>query len=290
MITPMKFGVMFANTGAAVQPEGAAALARIAEEAGFESLWTVEHVVVPSGYQSQYPYSRSGRMPGGEDSPIPDPLIWLAWVAAVTEHIRLATGVLILPQRNPVILAKELATLDVLSRGRVTLGVGIGWLEEEFDAIGVPFRERAARTDEFVVALRTLWGEAEPTFAGRFANFTNARLHPKPVQSGGIPIVVGGHSEAAARRAGRLGDGFFPARGAPDDLARLFELARSTARDHGRDADAIEFTCGGAMDVDGAHRFEDMGVARLIVPALGGNPEGWKAGLGAFGENVIAKV
>ena len=286
----MKFGVVFANTGMAVQPEGAAALAQIAEEAGFESLWTVEHVVVPSGYESQYPYSRSGRMPGGEDSPIPDPLIWLAWVAAVTEHIRLATGVLILPQRNPVILAKEIATLDVLSRGRVTLGIGVGWLEEEFDAIGVPFRERGARTDEYVEALRTLWRDEEPTFEGSFTSFRNARMYPKPVQGNGVPIVVGGHTEAAARRAGRLGDGFFPARGAPDDLAKLFDTVRTTAREHGRDPDVIELTCGGAMDVDGVHRFEDLGASRLIVPALGGDAEGWRKALGGFGEHVIAKV
>jgi probable F420-dependent oxidoreductase len=281
---------MFANTGMAVQPEGASALARIAEEAGFESLWTVEHVVVPTGYESQYPYSRSGRMPGGEDSPIPDPLIWLAWVAAVTSHIRLATGILILPQRSPVILAKAVATLDVLSRGRVILGVGVGWLEEEFDAIGVPFRERGARTDEYIEALRTLWRDDEPTFEGRFVQFRNARMHPKPVQEGGVPIIIGGHTDAAARRAGRLGDGFFPARGGPDDLSRLFDVVRATAREHGRDPDAIELTCGGAMDVDGVRRFEDMGVDRLIVPALGGNPEGWQQALGTFGDQVIAKV
>lgn len=281
---------MFANTGAAVYPEGAVTLARIAEEAGFESLWTVEHVVVPSGYESQYPYSRSGRMPGGEDSPIPDPLIWLTWVGAATRHLRLATGVLILPQRNPVILAKEIATLDVLSGGRVTLGIGVGWLEEEFDAIGVPFRQRAARTDEYVAALRTLWREDEPTFEGRFTRFRNARMHPKPVQQPGVPIVVGGHTEAAARRAGRIGDGFFPARGAPEDLAKLFDLARTTAKDSGRDPDAIEMTCGGAMDVDGVRRFEDLGVDRIVIPALGGTAEAWKQALGGFGENVIAKL
>src|SRR5438132_3416452 len=134
----MRFGIIFANVGNAVTPEGATALATIAEENGFESLWTVEHVVVPAGYQSPYPYSPTGKMPGPEESPIPDPLIWLTWVAAVTRNIRLATGILILPQRTPAVLAKEVATLDLLSGGRVILGVGGGCLQAGFKALGVP--------------------------------------------------------------------------------------------------------------------------------------------------------
>src|ERR687898_354636 len=133
----MKFGLAFANTGPFTGPEGAAAMAEAAEDAGFSTLWTVEHVVVPHGYASTYPYARDGRMPGGEEFDIPDPLIWLAWVAARTQSIRLATGILILPQRNPVITAKEVATLDTLSGGRVVLGIGVGWLEEEFRVLGV---------------------------------------------------------------------------------------------------------------------------------------------------------
>src|SRR5437868_15530476 len=134
----MKFGVMFANVGPYVEPDMAAAFGRIAEEHGIESLWAVEHVVVPADYQSQYPYSPTGRMPGPEESPIPDPLIWLTYLAASTRTLKLGTGVLILPQRNPVVLAKELATLDVLSKGRTILGIGVGWLEEEFNCIGIP--------------------------------------------------------------------------------------------------------------------------------------------------------
>ncbi len=281
---------MFANTGRAVTPEGATALATIAEDAGFESLWTVEHVVVPAGYESPYPYSRSGRMPGGEDVPIPDPLVWLTWVAAATRSIRLATGILILPQRNPVVLAKEVATLDVLSGGRVILGVGVGWLKEEFDAIGVPFAERGPRTDEYVEALRSLWRDEESSFEGRFATFRRAKSYPKPAQDGGVPIVVGGHSEAAARRAGRLGDGFFPARGSPEQLAPLFDVARATAQSCGRSSDSLELTAGGAMDLDGARRFADIGVDRLVIPPVGGNEEGWKRALGEFGEKVIAPL
>src|SRR5438105_6488196 len=208
----MKIGLVFSNVILFGTPDGARALAEAADETGVESLWTVEHVVVPEGYESPYPYSASGKMPGGETAPIPDPLVWISFVAGLTKRVRLATGILILPQRNPVVLAKECATIDVLSGGRLTLGVGIGWLAEEFDAIGVPFAERVGRTEEYIRAMRALWS-ADETHSGEFVSFKNARSNPKPVQEGGIPIVVGGHTKAAARRAGRLGDGFFPGRG-----------------------------------------------------------------------------
>ena len=149
----MKFGMAFANVGPFVQPDEAVFLAQAAEEAGVESIWTVEHVAVPAGYQSQYPYSDSGKMPGPENSPIPDPLIWLSYVAAATKTIKLGTGILILPQRHPIYTAKEVATLDVLSKGRLILGIGIGWLEEEFKSLDIPFEERATRTDEACQAM-----------------------------------------------------------------------------------------------------------------------------------------
>lgn len=284
----MRFGIMFANAGPGVEPEHAIELAQRAEQAGFESLWTVEHVVVPAGYESSYPYSGDGKMPGGEDSPIPDPLIWLAYVAAATTRIKLATGILILPQRNPLILAKEVATLDRLSGGRVVLGVGVGWLEEEFNALGVPFEARGARTDEYVDVLRKVWsGRAE--HSGRFTSFADLYSHPTPVQGPGVPIVVGGHSEAAARRAGRLGDGFFPGR-AGDEMAHLIDVARGAAKEAGRDPDAIEITAGGAWDLEGAQRLAELGVDRLVVPALGRDPVKRLAFVDKFGEDVIAKV
>jgi probable F420-dependent oxidoreductase len=285
----MKFGIMFANVGPYVQPDMAAAYGRIAEEHGIESIWTVEHVVVPGDYQSEYPYSPTGRMPGPEESPIPDPLIWLTWVGAATTTLRLATGILILPQRNPVILAKELSTLDVLSSGRVELGVGVGWLREEFDALGVPFEERAARTDEYIEALRCLWGEDEPCFEGRFARFDRAKSYPKPQQST-IPIHVGGHTPAAARRAGRLGDGFFPGRSTDDDLVPLLDEMRRSAKNVGRDPDAIEVTAGGVMNLDGVRRFADHGVDRIALPPLGFDLDTLREQLGRFSENVIEKV
>lgn len=254
---------MFANIGALGEAEGAQALAEACEANGVESVWTVEHVVVPAGYESRYPYSRDGRMPGGETSPIPDPLVWLTWVGAHSTRLRLGTGVLILPQRNPVVLAKEVATLDRMSGGRVRLGVGVGWLREEFDALGVEFEGRGARTDEYIGALRELWQADEPSFDGRFVSFERALSYPKP-QNDSVPIVVGGHSTLAARRAGRLGDGFFPAK--PDGLPELLDVMYETAAEAGRDGAAIEITTGAARDAEGNARLESLGVSRVVIP------------------------
>lgn len=289
----MKFGVAFVNVGPMAHPEGAVAIAQAAEAGGFESLWTVEHTVVPAGYQSTYPYSPEGKMPGPEDSDLPDPLIWLTYVAGATSSIRLGTGILILPQRNPVVLAKEVATLDRLSGGRVELGIGVGWLEEEFDALGVPFDDRGKRTDDYVAALRALWTEPEATHRGEYASFERAISRPQPTQAN-IPIVVGGHSKAAARRAGRLGDGFFPGKGSHEELAELIGVMRDTAKEHGRDPDSIEITAGGNGALgDGAldevKALSDMGITRVIVPPLAFDPEGQRSAFAKYGEDVIAR-
>jgi probable F420-dependent oxidoreductase len=286
----MKFGIIFANAGPLGEPELTTGLAQLAEEHGFESLWTVEHTVVPAGYESAYPYSEDGKMPGGDHVSITDPLIWMTWVAAVTSRLRVATGILILPQRNPITLAKELATLDVLSGGRVDLGIGVGWLQEEFEALGVPFESRGARTDEYVAALRALWTDDPATFRGEFVSFDRCHSNPKPVQDGGIPIVVGGHSTAAARRAGRLGDGFFPGRFRDDELRPLLDTMRASATEAGRDPDAIEITAGGALDLDGVKRFADLGVGRIVIPPLGFDLETLKGTIGEFADSVIAKA
>jgi probable F420-dependent oxidoreductase len=274
----MKLGLMFANVGASVSPEGAAAVARHAEAAGLESLWTVEHVVVPAGYDSKYPYSSSGKMAGGEDAPIPDPLIWLAYVAAHTERLRLATGMLIMPQRSAVITANELATLDVLSHGRVTLGVGIGWLREEFEAIGVPFEGRGRRTDEAIEAMRVLWADDQPSYEGQTVRFRDARMWPKPVHRR-IPIVIGGHGEAAARRAGRLGDGFFPGRSKPDEVRALLQVMRQAAEDAGRNPDSIELTLGAPTDRSLVESLLELGADRIVLRPAGFDVESVKAGI-----------
>ena len=289
----MKFGIVFANTGPFTDADAAIELARAAESSGFESLWTVEHTVVPAGYESTYPYDRSGRMPGSDDAPIPDPLVWLSFLASVTTTLQLATGILIQPQRNPVVLAKEVATLDHLSGGRVQLGVGVGWLEEEFDAIGVPFAERGRRTDDGIAAMRALWSQDQATYQGEFTSFTDCICRPRPV-AGSVPIHIGGHTEVAARRAGRIGDGFFTASGSHEKLAGLFALVRETAEAEGRDPAAVELTCGGngvfgpgALDEVAA--LAGLGVDRVVVPSF----LFWKdtaEALAKFGDEVIART
>ena len=268
----MKFGLRYANIGPLSHREPAIELARHAESAGFESLWSIEHVVIPAGYTSAYPYSDDGRFGWPENLDYPDPLPWLATIAGATERINLGTAIVILPQRNPVVLAKELATIDVMSGGRLLFGVGVGWLAEEFAAVGVPFAERAPRTDEAIEVLRTLWAEDEASFDGRFTTLDRALMFPKPIQRVGgrpaIPVLIGGHSAAAARRAGRLGDGFFPARATPDDLGPLLEVVRSAAVEAGRDPADIEITAGNVFDLDQARRFAELGADRLMCPLM----------------------
>ncbi len=259
----MKFGLRYCNTGRYVDPAKAVELVQAAEAAGFESAWTVEHTVVPAGYASAYPYSADGRMAGGAEAlSLPDPLIWLAYVAAATRRIKLATGILILPQHNPVVIAKQVATLDHLSSGRMLLGIGVGWLKEEFDVLGASFDERGERTDEYVRVLRALWQQERPSFHGETVNFDGAYCRPQPV-NGTVPVIIGGHSTAAARRAGRLGDGFFPARGTPE---ALINLARRTATDCERDPHALEITLSVPASLDEIPRLAALGVSRVLVP------------------------
>ena len=259
----MRFGLRYCNTGPYVEAETAIELAQAAESVGFESLWTVEHTVVPANYKSPYPYSESGKMAGGKDDfPIPDPLIWMTYVAAATSKIKLATGILILPQHNPVVVAKQVATLDLMSNGRTILGVGVGWLEEEFAALGIPFVDRGSRTDEYILALRSLWSEKVSSFKGRFVNFDSIYCRPLPKQSH-VPIIIGGHSKAAARRAGRLADGYFPARSAPVDLIRE---ARQSAEESGRDPDALEITTGIPENLYDLEKYAQLGVSRVLLP------------------------
>jgi probable F420-dependent oxidoreductase len=289
----MKFGIMFANVGPMAFAEGAVGIAQAAEAAGFESLWTVEHPLVTVGYESEYPYSPTGKMPGPEESDIPDPLVWLAYVAAATSTIRLGTGILVLPHRNPVIVGKQIATLDRLSGGRVELGIGVGWLEEEFDALGIPFADRGRRTDDHVAVLRKLWAEGPASHDSEYTSFPDAYSRPRPT-NGTVPIVVGGHSKPAARRAGRIGDGFFPGNGSKPELAELIAVMRQAAEEAGRDPDAIEITSGG----DGAlgsgalaevEALAELGVSRVIIPPLAFDVAGQRDAFATYAEDVISK-
>jgi probable F420-dependent oxidoreductase len=262
----MKFGLRYASLGRFGKGPAAIELAQAAEAAGFDSIWTVEHVVVPRDYQSRYPYSESGRMGSIENFPIPDPLIWMAYVASATATIKLGTAILIVPQRNPVVTAKALATLDDMAGGdRVLLGIGVGWLEEEFNSLGIPFDDRGPRTDDYVAAMRALWSQECATYEGEFASFRNVYCLPRP-PSGSIPVIVGGDTKAAARRAGRLGDGYFPARGNPTEL---YDEMRRAAEAAGRDPEAVEITAAAPYDAAEIDGLDKQGVDRLMVPVSG---------------------
>jgi probable F420-dependent oxidoreductase len=265
------------RSGVTADPGWMTRFAQHAEACGFESLYTVEHVVVPGRYEQAYPYSDSGRMPLPVDCPIPDPLDLLAFLAARTERIRLGTGVMVVPHHHPLILAKRLATIDVLSGGRMLLGAGVGWMREELEATGVDFSRRGRRLDETLAAMRALWalppyekgaGVLGASFHGEFFDFDDMWSEPRPVHPGGVPIHIGGHSEAAARRCGRLGDGFHPL-GLDDDLlVERWQLARRTAEEHGRDPDALELsvTVGlGSIDTATVERLAGLGVHRIVA-------------------------
>jgi len=210
-------------------------------------------------------------MPLPDDCNIPDPIDLLAFLAAVTDRITLSTGVLVAPNHQPVVLAKRIATLDALSKGRVRMCLGVGWMEEELRATGADPRTRGRRMDETIKAMRVLWADSGPAgadFEGEFVEFHHAHSFPKPHQPGGVPLHIGGHSEAAARRAGRLGDGFQPLGLAPEELALRLEQMREAAVAAGRDPETIELSLSGYLPTtteDDVVRAEAQGVRRLLV-------------------------
>lgn len=285
----MKFGIMFGNTGDFARPEHAAELVVAAEETGFESIWTVEHVVVPKHYESVYPYNRKGRLPGSFDAAVPDPVVWMSYMAALTKTIKFSTGILILPQRHPLYVAKEFATLDQLSGGRAMMGIGIGWLKEEFDALDIPFDKRVTRAEESIEAMRGLWRDETASFDGDEFSWHEVGSFPKPVQAGGIPIIVGGHVPAAARRAARLGDGFFPGR--IDRLDELIQAMKDECQQLDRDPDEIELTTGTPdMSLDNIKVMAEKGISRLIMPPPGRDKNDIRKGLESFAEKVMQKL
>jgi probable F420-dependent oxidoreductase len=285
----MKVGLAFASS-VGIDGNSALEICRSAEAAGFESLWGGEHVILPDAIASKYPYTADGKMPAEPDTPIPDPLIWLAFAAAAAPTMRLGTCILIVPQRNPLILAKELATLDQLSGGRVELGLGVGWMKEEFDALGVDWARRGARNDEYIAAMRALWAGPHAEFHGEFVDFNPATCSPRPV-NGDIPILVGGDSDAAVRRAVKIADGYFPGEGDFDRLGALITRVRQGAEDAGRDPDSIEinamFAAQMADPAASIEKMKELGVGRIMIPAFFfAGPEGMDR-MAEFGENMM---
>jgi probable F420-dependent oxidoreductase len=251
--------------GLTANAAAAARVAREAEKQGYESLWTAEHVVLPS--------PRVPPSPSPPEVPFLDPASVLCYAAAVTERIRLATGIIILPQRNPLVLAKELATVDVLSSGRLIFGIGVGYLKPEFDALGIPFEDKGPRTDEYIDAIRAMWTEPLPAYSGRFVSFSGIDAQPRPVQKPHPPIVIGGHSPGAYRRAVRSGNGWYgffrDVEATRQSLAGLEAAAGEVERPAGLDRLEISITPRTGFTRDDVERYRELGVDRLIPTGVG---------------------
>ena len=229
----MKVGFFSVGVGPATNPQWLRTVATAAERLGFATVWAPEHVVLVEDYVSRYPYT-SGDFPGPANAAIADPFATLAYVAACTSNVKLATGICIVPEHNPVVLAKTIATVDRLSGGRLILGVGIGWLAEEFQAIGIPFERRAQRTREYIDVMRKLWTEERSSHRGEFVNFTNVFSYPKPANAGGVPVWFGGESGPALKRVAEYGDGWLGFKLSPEGAAakikRIEELLKASGR------------------------------------------------------------
>jgi probable F420-dependent oxidoreductase len=267
----MKIGFFAVGIGDSSRPEMITAIATNAERLGFATVWAPEHVVLLEKFASRYPYSGDGQLPVPTTTPLLDPFVALTYAAAHTSRIRLATGICILPERNPLVLAKVAASLDYLSNGRFALGIGIGWLEEEFKAIGVPWERRTKRTREYVEAMRNLWGDERSSYKGEFVSFEDARSYPKPIQGRKLPILVGGQTDAALKRAAAYGDGWCGFNLTPEDTAQKITQLRELMKAAGRSAENFEFSMSPTATSTPADlkRYRDAGVDELYLsPAL----------------------
>jgi probable F420-dependent oxidoreductase len=263
----MRLGLHALGIGSGAHRAVIDAVAAAAERSGFATLWSGEHVVMVDRPASRYPYSDDGQIAVPATADWIDPLIGLSFAAAATSTVGIATGVLLLPEHNPVLVAKQAATLDALSGGRLTLGVGVGWSREEFDALGVPFERRAARTAEYVGAMRTLWRDDVASFDGEFVSFDAVRVNPKPVTGRRIPIVLGGNSDAALRRVVAWGDGWYGFNlDGVGEVAERIGLLNRLCIDSGRDRDEILLAVAlRDLSVDDVRPLADLGVDELVV-------------------------
>jgi probable F420-dependent oxidoreductase len=263
----MRLGLHALGIGAGARRSVIDAVAMAAEAEGFSTLWSGEHIVMVDRPESRYPYSADGRIAVPAAADWLDPLVGLSFVAAATQRIELATGVLLLPEHNPLLLAKQAASLDALAGGRLALGVGIGWSREEFVALGVPFERRGERAAEYVAAMRVLWREDVASFGGEFVAFDSVRVNPKPPRNRQIPIMVGGNSDAALRRVAAWGDGWYGFNLAGVDAVReRLGMLQELCRENGRDVRALRL----AVALDGgepgdAPALAELGVSELVL-------------------------
>ena len=238
--------------------------ARRVEELGFDSYLAGDHVVLPTGGTTQYPYTADGSFSRSADDPFLETMTLLGFLAACTNTIKLGSTVIILPYRNPVVQAKMFASLDVLTNGRIICGVGVGWLEKEFETLGVPYEQRGPMTDEYLQIFKVLWTEEDPVFHGKFYHFDGIAFYPKPVQKPHIPIWVGGHTRAALRRTAKYGDCWHPTRQTPEFVARNIPYLRQQTERAGRDPDQI------LISLKRSVHFTDLGVEEATSVRTGG--------------------
>lgn len=262
----MRIGLHALGIGTGADPEIIAATARHAEERGFATLWCGEHVVMVDSPTSRYPYTADGRIAVPAEADWLDPMACLGYAAAYTNTIRLATGVVLLPEHNPVIMAKQVASLDRLSRGRVTCGVGIGWARDEFDALGIPFERRADRTAAYVEAMRTVWGNEIATYDSEFVSFRDIRVNPKPVQTE-LPIVLGGNSDRALARVAAWADGWYGFNlDGTDAVADRLAMLRVRCSEAGRAVEDLHVAVAmRAPSVTDRAVLADLGVSELVI-------------------------
>jgi probable F420-dependent oxidoreductase len=265
----MKLGLICVGCGAGITPSAIRTLATTAERLGFSTLYAVEHVIFTDDYERKYPYSQAGELPGPTHMNLFDPFIALTYAAAVTTRVRLATGISLIPMHNPVILAKEIASLDQLSEGRFMLGAGIGWMEEEFSAAGIPFPERAKRTDEYIEAMKRLWGDDRASYSGQFVKFENIRCNPKPVKRAALPITFGGETAAAMRRVARSGTGWFGYMNSPEAAEEKIGKLHKILAEHGRKPGEVEIIITPNDPKYAAHdslkRYRDAGTNEIVI-------------------------
>jgi probable F420-dependent oxidoreductase len=286
----MRIGLFVPLANPFATPEYLNALGPAAEERGFHSLWVAEHVVLFDDYASRYPYAADGRIPaGGESGPL-EPFTALAFLAASTRRTRLGTGICLVPQRNPVYTAKEVAAVDWLSGGRFDFGVGGGWLAEEFAACGVPFERRGARCRDYLAAMQRLWCDPVSEHKGEFCAFPALRQYPKPIQRPHPPIHFGGESDAALRRVADLGQGWYGFDVGPDDAPALVAKLERLLAARGRSRSEVQVSVSPYLKPfapDALPRYRDAGVDQLIALALAARPERLLQRLDELAEQLV---
>ncbi len=265
----MKVGMIGIGCGAGITPAAIRTIATTSERLGFATIYAVEHVIFTDDYERKYPYSQAGELPGPTHMTLYDPFIALTYAAACTTRVRLGTGISLVPMHNPVILAKEIASLDQLAEGRFMLGVGIGWMAEEFQAAGVPFEDRARRCNEYVEAMQQLWGNERASYSGEFVRFQNIRCNPKPVKGARLPVTVGGETTAAMKRVARYGSGWFGYMNSPEMAEEKIKKLHKILAEHGRKPEEVELIITPNdpkyAAPDSLKRYRDAGVSEIVV-------------------------